>query len=82
MNDTTSPFTRVTKTFLVLLRIAIGWHLFYEGLNKWDTYGTNQPWSAAEYLKRSEGPLGGFFRQLANGDLQSDEFNEQVIATQ
>src|SRR5262249_38380696 len=27
-----------TKTFLVLLRLAIGWHFFFEGVSKLNTY--------------------------------------------
>lgn len=47
---------------LALLRIAIGWHFFYEGWAKLLHPG----WSAAGYLKGSTGPLAGFFAWLGS----------------
>jgi uncharacterized membrane protein YphA (DoxX/SURF4 family) len=63
----TSPATRF---FLVLLRLAIGWHLFIEGASKLETFstgptGTTKPFSSRGYLQQSQGPLGKYFRQLA-----------------
>lgn len=50
--------------FLVLLRIAIGWHFCNEGLEKLNSYGTNKPFSAEPYLRASTGPLTPYFRGL------------------
>ena len=49
---------------LVVLRISIGWHLFYEGLWKLGTQNTASPWSAENYLKYSTGPMRSTFRQM------------------
>ena len=61
----------------MLLRIAIGWHICYEGLTKldpsWkdlqgDLYGrsreVSKPFSSEMYLRNSAGPLKGFFRGM------------------
>ncbi len=50
---------------VVVLRMAIGWQLLYEGLWKIDTLNSPKPWSAVGYLKNSEGPLRGVFREMA-----------------
>lgn len=49
---------------LVVLRMAIGWHLLYEGWWKIDSQSTAQPWTSEGYLKNSTGPLRGTFRNL------------------
>lgn len=51
--------------FLVLLRIAIGWHFLTEGLEKVESvrHGT-QPFSAEVYLRNSTGPLAPYFRGM------------------
>jgi uncharacterized membrane protein YphA (DoxX/SURF4 family) len=49
---------------LVTLRLAIGWHLLYEGLWKLSTQQTPQPWTAEGYLKNATGPLRNQFRAL------------------
>lgn len=49
---------------LVLVRVAIGWHLMYEGLWKIQSQRTTTPWSAEGYLKNATGPLRGYFRSL------------------
>jgi uncharacterized membrane protein YphA (DoxX/SURF4 family) len=51
--------------FLVLLRIAIGWHFLTEGLDKVEStrYG-NQPFSAEIYLRNSSGPFAPYFRGM------------------
>ena len=59
-----------TKFFLVLLRLAIGWHLLFEGVVKVRTHElgktiTNTPFSSAPYLRDANGPLGDFFRDQA-----------------
>lgn len=49
---------------LVALRIAIGWHLLYEGWWKINTQTTATPWTAEGYLKNATGPLRTTFRNL------------------
>ena len=46
---------------LVVLRIAIGWHFFYEGIIKI----LNPNWSSAGYLMDSEGLFAGLFHSMA-----------------
>jgi uncharacterized membrane protein YphA (DoxX/SURF4 family) len=60
----------LTRLFLVLLRLAIGWHLLFEGVLKVRTHElgpttSNVPFSSAPYLRESVGPIGQFFRQQA-----------------
>ena len=50
--------------FLVVLRIAIGWQLLYEGLWKVGTLDTPKPWTSAGYLKNSQGPMRSTFREM------------------
>ena len=56
-----------TRIFLILLRVAVGWHLLVEGLDKLESLHTgptvyNKPFSSAGYLRESSGPLRGWFR--------------------
>src|SRR5438067_1796018 len=61
----------LTRVFLVLLRLAIGWHFFFEGIEKIrsvDSVGpttTNRPWSSQPYLRESTGPLAPYFHGIA-----------------
>ncbi len=51
--------------FLVLLRIAIGWHFLYEGLEKVESrIKDKKPFSAEIYLRNATGPLAPSFRGL------------------
>lgn len=50
--------------FLVLLRIAIGWHIYYEGREKIQSLETSTPFSSEAYLRNSTGPLAENFRDL------------------
>jgi uncharacterized membrane protein YphA (DoxX/SURF4 family) len=51
--------------FLVLLRVAIGWHFLTEGLEKVEaTRSGKQPFSAEIYLRNSTGPLATYFREM------------------
>jgi len=50
------------KFWLVVLRMAIGWHFLYEGIAKL----ANPNWSSVGYLLDSEGFLKGFFNNLAS----------------
>src|SRR5687767_10463121 len=65
-----SPTSPLTRLFLVLLRLAIGWHLFIEGVTKLESFmvgptATSKPFSSRGYLQQSQGPLGPFFRNMA-----------------
>jgi uncharacterized membrane protein YphA (DoxX/SURF4 family) len=62
---------RITAVFLILLRLAIGWHFLFEGLNKvQSTYtgptetvaGKKAPFSSAGFFREANGPLGRVFR--------------------
>lgn len=49
----------------MLLRIAIGWHFFYEANDKLDSVAKGQkPFSAEAYLRGATGPLAPFFRGM------------------
>jgi len=55
--------------FLVLLRLAIGWHFFVEGVKKVESIRTgktvtNTPFSSAAYLRGASGPLADVFRWM------------------
>jgi uncharacterized membrane protein YphA (DoxX/SURF4 family) len=60
--------------WLVLLRLAIGWHLFYEGMNKFHSHriGTtsaSKPFNSESYFKESHGPFAGLIKsQLPDAD--------------
>lgn len=64
MTDT-RRIAAVAVVMLVVLRLAIGWQLLYEGLWKINTLKTPTPWTAAGYLKNAQGPFRGVFRRLA-----------------
>ena len=50
--------------FLVVLRIAIGWQLLYEGMWKYSTLSGPNPWTAEGYLKNAQGPFRDHFREM------------------
>ncbi len=54
----------LTRVFLVLLRLALGWLILVEGLDKI----RSDNWSSAPYLRESTGPLAPRFKEIA-GDL-------------
>src|SRR5690349_3707637 len=54
-------------TFLLWLRLAIGWHFLYEGLQKVRSVYVGEtvasrPFSSSNYLREATGPLGGLVR--------------------
>jgi uncharacterized membrane protein YphA (DoxX/SURF4 family) len=52
-------------SLIVLLRIAIGWHFLYEGLEKLESTASDQKAFSAEiYLRNATGPLAPFFRGM------------------
>ena len=56
------PYSSKQLSILVLLRVVIGWHIFYEGLSKL----LNPNWSSMGYLLDSKGLFAGFFYALAS----------------
>jgi len=59
-------YSKWQLTWLVVLRVAIGWHFLYEGMVK----VVNPNWSSVSYLLDSEGLLKGlFYRLAANPDI-------------
>jgi thiosulfate dehydrogenase [quinone] large subunit len=58
---TTPGYTNFQLTALVVLRLLIGWHFFYEGLAKL----INPYWTAAGFLSESQWWFKGFFVSLA-----------------
>jgi uncharacterized membrane protein YphA (DoxX/SURF4 family) len=57
----------LTRFFLVLLRLAIGWHFVVEGVEKIHSVQvgpteTSRPWTSEPYLREASGPLAGTFR--------------------
>lgn len=58
----------VAILLLVLLRLAIGWQFLYEGLWKFQTLQTSNPWTARGYLVNAEGPFRDHFRSMV-GDF-------------
>src|SRR5579883_1684851 len=60
------PF--LTACFLVLLRLAIGWHFLYEGYHKVHSLSVGlKPFSSASFFREAHGPLGDYMRH-ALGD--------------
>lgn len=60
-----------TAIFLVLLRLAIGWHFLVEGWHKLETHlrgptesvtGKTRPWSSEGYFREGAGPLARLIR--------------------
>lgn len=67
---------RSTAIFLILLRLAIGWHFLVEGYYKIQSQQIgetvyNRPFSSAGYFREATGPLGSLVRRYA-GDLDRD----------
>ncbi len=61
-----SPLGTLT---LALMRIAIGWHLLYEGIAKY----LSTSWTAKGFLEGSTGPLAEWFHRIA-GDASAMMF--------
>lgn len=57
-------YTNLQATFLVFLRIIIGWHLLYEGISKLMTPG----WSSVGFLKESQWVMSGFAHWIISND--------------
>ncbi len=52
---------KIQTTILTILRVALGWHLFYEGITKI----LSDSWSSATYLVESKWIFSGFFQWIA-----------------
>ena len=71
-----------TRFLLVVLRLAIGWHFLFEGIEKLDSYFRGPAegkavWTSEHYLRESTGPLRGVFRAQA-GDLNEALKKHQI----
>ena len=64
--------------FLVLLRVAIGWHIYYEGRDKIESLQSDQPFSSESYLRNATGPFADEFRHLVP-DVDSTEILDREI---
>lgn len=67
-------YTNAQISWLVILRVAIGWHFLYEGLVKL----MNPNWSSVGFLLDSGGFMAGLFKSMAsNPDMVNviDLFN-------
>ena len=58
---TENSYTKAQLTWLMMLRLFIGWHFMYEGIVKI----MNPKWTSLPYLLDSKGPAASFFIQLA-----------------
>ncbi len=58
----TLSYSNKQLSLLVILRVVIGWHIFYEGLSKL----LNPNWTSMAYLMDSKGFFAGFFHALAS----------------
>ncbi len=70
----------IAVVLIVVLRLAIGWQLLYEGLWKLDTLDTARPWTSAGYLKNSQGPMRDTFRSMAGDPDDLDWLNYDIVA--
>jgi thiosulfate dehydrogenase [quinone] large subunit len=61
MAKSRSSFTGVQLSVLVILRVAIGWLMLYEGIGR----VMNASWSMTNYLSGSRGFMAEFFKSLA-----------------
>ncbi len=58
----TLSYSNKQLSVLVILRVVVGWHIFYEGLSKL----LNPNWTSLAYLMDSKGIFAGFFYELAS----------------
>lgn len=54
----------LVMVLLVLLRLSIGWHFLFEGLQKVYSHFTPKPFSAAVYFRESAGPLSSWLKPM------------------
>ncbi len=58
----------ISRFFLILLRIAIGWHFLFEGIDKVESMRrgvteTSRPFSSAGYLNEASGPMSKIIKE-------------------
>ena len=58
-------YSSFARFFLIALRLAIGWHCFVEGMEKFNT----PSWSSETYLREATGPLKDYYRDVAGDRL-------------
>jgi uncharacterized membrane protein YphA (DoxX/SURF4 family) len=66
----------ISRFFLILLRIAIGWHFFFEGIDKVESMRrgpteTSRPFSSAGYLNESSGPMMPIIKEQIGDPVQA-----------
>lgn len=65
---TEQNYTKAQLTWLMLLRLFIGWHFMYEGMVKI----MNPKWTSLPYLLDSKGPAASFFIKMTqDADLMA-----------
>ncbi len=62
--------------FLLALRLAIGWHFLFEGMNKIQSHvvgvaETSKPFSSAPYFEAGEGPVAEYMRKTYLDDPEA-----------
>jgi uncharacterized membrane protein YphA (DoxX/SURF4 family) len=77
-------FGFLTMLLLVALRLAIGWHFFFEGVHKLDSFvkgetTTSKPFTSAGYFREAPGPLAWEMRQQL-GDPDDDALSRLTLA--
>ncbi|MCI0461845.1 MAG: hypothetical protein L0Z62_33255 [Gemmataceae bacterium] len=75
----------LTRVGLVALRLAIGWHIFFEGLDKVQSHFRGPVegapvWTSAPYLRESTGPLAPLFRSQVGEDPNDYALARLVVA--
>lgn len=68
-------YSKTQVGWLVILRIAIGWHFLYEGLSKL----INPNWSSVGFLLDSQGFLRSFFVSLTSDPILVNIFDTLTI---
>lgn len=69
-NDSRNHPSAAQQTALVLLRILVGWHFFYEGYYKlvlpaWSSDGAPlMRWSSEGYIRAAAGPFAKLFQRM------------------
>jgi uncharacterized membrane protein YphA (DoxX/SURF4 family) len=63
--------------FLLALRLAIGWHFLFEGVQKIHSHlvgptETNRPFTSEPYFAAAEGPFGEMMRKKYLGDTEAE----------
>ncbi len=54
----------ISIILIVILRLSIGWQFLYEGMWKYNSMSSANPWTAEGYLKNAQGPFRDHFRSM------------------